>query len=79
MGEDDLLSGVIAWLMGRSHLMAPEEVPDAAQEAARRLGATACRIHLVTRDQRSLRPLLARGTDDEVLGLEARSRGGPSA
>ena len=70
MGEDDLLSGVVAWLMGRSHLMAPEDLPEAAQVAARRLGATACQIHLVTRDQRSLRPLLARGTNDEVLGLE---------
>jgi hypothetical protein len=68
--EDDLLSGVIAWLLRRSHLMAPEDLPDAAQEAACRLGATACRIHLVTRDQRSLRPLLARGTNDDVLGLD---------
>ena len=71
MTEDDLLSGVIAWLMRRSHLMAPEDLPGAAQEAACRLGATACQIHLVTRDQRSLRPLLARGTNDDVLGLES--------
>ena len=70
MGEDHRLSGVVAWLMARSHLMAPEELPGAADEAARRLGATACHIHLVTRDQRALRPLLGRGAVDEVLSLD---------
>ncbi len=70
MVEADLLPGVIAWLMGRSHLMAPEDLPDAVDEAGRRLGAQGCRIHLVTRDQRVLRPLLGRGWSDEALGLD---------
>jgi serine/threonine protein phosphatase PrpC len=71
VARDELLSGVVAWLMARSHLMAPEDLPDAADEAARRLGAQSCQIHLVTRDQRALRPLRARGTTDEVLGLDS--------
>ena len=70
MAQDDLLPGVVAWLMGRSHLMAPEDLPAAADEAARRLGAQSCAIHLVTRDQRSLRPLAGRGSSDAVLSLE---------
>jgi hypothetical protein len=70
MSEDDRLAAVIAWLMARSHLMAPEDLPAAADEAARRLGATACTLHLVTRDQRGLRPLRSRGTSEEVLSLE---------
>jgi serine/threonine protein phosphatase PrpC len=70
VARDELLSGVVAWLMARSHLMAPEDLPEAADEAARRLGAQSCQIHLVTRDQRALRPLRARGTTDEVLGLD---------
>jgi hypothetical protein len=69
-GVDPVLAGVIAWLMARSHLMAPEDLPGAAEEAARRLGATACQIHLVTRDQRALRPLLGRGTGGDALSLE---------
>jgi serine/threonine protein phosphatase PrpC len=70
VGEDDRLAGVIAWLMGRSHLMAPEDLPAAVDEGARRIGATACHIHLVTRDQRSLRPLVGRGATGDVLSLE---------
>jgi hypothetical protein len=68
--EDHRLSGVIAWLMGRSHLMAPEDLPAEADEAARRLGAQACHIHLVTRDQRALVPLVARGRGDEAFSLD---------
>jgi hypothetical protein len=70
VADDDLVPGVIAWLMGRSHLMAPEDLPVAADEAARRLGARSCQIHLVTRDQRALRPLVGRGATDEALSLE---------
>ncbi len=70
MAEDDVVPGVIAWLMAQSHLMPPEALPDAADEAARRVGAQGCRIHLVTRDQRALRPLLGRGTTDDSLGLD---------
>jgi serine/threonine protein phosphatase PrpC len=68
--DTDEVADVVAWLMGRSHLMAPEDLPAAADEAVRRLGAQGCRIHLVTRDQRALRPLLGRGLADEVLSLE---------
>ena len=70
MTGDARLDGVVAWLTSRSHLMAPEELPDAAEEAARRLGAKACHIHLVTRDHRSLRPLLGRGVSDDALSLD---------
>ena len=66
----DQLADVVTELMGRSHLMAPEDLPSAADDAVRRLGARSCRIYLVTRDQRSLRPLLRRGYADEVLSLE---------
>ena len=75
MAQDDLLPGVVAWLMGRSHLMAPEDLPAATDEAARRLGAQSCAIHLVTRDQRALRPLAGRGTTDDVLSLEGTLAG----
>jgi hypothetical protein len=73
--DDELLAGVIAWLMARSHLMAPEELPEHADEAARRLGAQSCHIHLVTRDQRGLRPLLGRGAVDDVLSLDGTLAG----
>jgi hypothetical protein len=70
VAQDDLLSSVVAWLMSRSHLMAPEDLPQATDEAARRLGGQSCQIHLVTRDQRALRPLAGRGATGEALSLE---------
>ena len=70
MEEQDALSTVVARLMAQSHLMAPEDLPAAADEAARALGAQSCRIHLVTRDQRALRPLLGRGDVEDALSLE---------
>jgi len=67
----------IAWLLDRSHLLAPEELPAAADEGARRLGALGCRIYLISRDQRALRPLpLHRDQDDgEPLGLDGTVAG----
>ncbi len=70
MVQGDVVPSVVAWLMAQSHLMAPEELPAAADEAARRLGALGCRLYVVTRDQRALRPLLARGLADELLSLD---------
>jgi hypothetical protein len=69
------LASALAELVGASHLMAPEDLPAAADEAARRLGALGCRIHLVTRDQRALRPLLGRGRTDESASLEGTLAG----
>ena len=70
MTEGHRLPDVIAWLMARSHLMAPEDLPAAVDEAACRLGATGSAIHLVTRDQRALRVLLSRGTSEDLLSLD---------
>ena len=50
---------VLAWMVASSHLMAPERVPDLADEGARLLGALGCRLYLISRDQRSLQPLLS--------------------
>ena len=70
-----VLASALAELVEASHLMAPEDLPAAADEAARRLGALGCRIHLVTRDQRALRPLLGRGRTDESASLEGTLAG----
>jgi hypothetical protein len=67
---------VIAWLVRASHLMAPEDLPRLADEGARRLGGTGCRMYLVTRDQRSLRLLAISAQDTaEPLGLEGTVAG----
>jgi phosphoserine phosphatase RsbU/P len=67
---------VIAWLVRASHLMAPEDLPKLADEGARLLGATGCRLYLVTRDQRSLRLLGSPAQDTaEPLGLEGTVAG----
>jgi hypothetical protein len=55
------VGAVLAWLVRESHLMPPEDVPALADEGARRLGAAACRLYLISRDQQSLQPLLLRG------------------
>ncbi|MDP9435335.1 MAG: serine/threonine-protein phosphatase [Actinomycetota bacterium] len=68
--QADVVPSVVAWLMRASHLMAPEELPVAADEAARRIGALGCRLYVVTRDQRALRPLLGRGDSDDLLTLD---------
>jgi hypothetical protein len=70
MSHDDAASAAVAWLLSRASLMAPEDLPAAADEAARRMGAAGCRIYLVSRDQRGLRPLQGRGTSEELLSLD---------
>ena len=70
MGQAEAVPAVLAWLMTQSHLMAPEDLPRTAEAAARRLGAAGCRIYLVTRDQRALRPLLGRPRSEESLSLD---------
>jgi len=69
--------GVVAWLVERARLMAPDDLADLVDEAARRLGAQGCRVYLVGRDQRSLLPL-PRAQDEELgeaLGLEGTLAG----
>ena len=70
MASSQAVPTVLAWLLRQSHLMAPEDLPAAADEAARQLGAVGCRLYLISRDQRSLRPLLGRARSDESLSLE---------
>jgi hypothetical protein len=64
----DRAARAVAWLLEHSHLMAPEQLPAAADEAARMAGALGCRIHLISRDQRSLVPLAA--AVQGVVGLD---------
>ena len=70
MAQGELVPDVVAWLLTQSHLMAPEDLPEAADEAARRLGAIGCRLYLVSRDQRALRPLLGRVRSEESHSLD---------
>ena len=69
--------GVVARLLRQSHLMRPEQLPQYVDEATRALGATGARIHLVSRDQRNLVPLLSRPGegDDAVLSLDGTVAG----
>ena len=76
MGQADDGAGAIAWLLDQSHLMAPDDLPAAADEGARRMGALGCRIYLIARDQRSLRPLPQRGEEPgDALGLDGTLAG----
>jgi hypothetical protein len=50
----DAVGTALTSLLRSSHLMRPESLPEAADEAARVLGAGGCRIWVVSRDQRSL-------------------------
>lgn len=78
MGQHDDAAAAMAWLVRESHLMAPEDLPRLADVGARRFGAGGCRLYLVTRDQRSLRPLPAPGPAAEPaadLGLDGTLAG----
>jgi len=68
---------VVAWLVDRAHLMAPDELAPQVDQAARRLGATGARVWLVSRDQRSLSrlPLGAAEQPADALGLDGTLAG----
>jgi sigma-B regulation protein RsbU (phosphoserine phosphatase) len=55
--HDDPAGAALAMLVRRTHLMAPDELPTAADDAARLIGAQGCRIHLIARDQAAVVPL----------------------
>ncbi|HWH27733.1 MAG TPA: PP2C family protein-serine/threonine phosphatase, partial [Mycobacteriales bacterium] len=54
MPVEDRVARAVAWLLRTSHLMPPGDLPAAADQAVRMAGRLGCRVHLVTRDQRSL-------------------------
>jgi serine/threonine protein phosphatase PrpC len=55
--------------------MRPDDLPSAAAQAARMLGATGCRIYLLSRDQTCLIPLDDLEHSDESLSLEGSVAG----
>ncbi len=61
--------GVVAGMLRQSHLMRPEQLPQYVDEGACALGASGCHIHLISRDQRTLVPLLPRPEHDQDVGL----------
>ena len=65
---DDRVARAVAWLVDRSHLLRPEHLPQAADQAARISGALGCRIWLISRDQRSLVLLPWHGRDGDGAG-----------
>jgi serine/threonine protein phosphatase PrpC len=71
--QDDPAGLALAMLLRRSHLMPPQELPAAADDAARLIGAKGCRMHLVARDQLVLVPLTP--GDGESLTLEGTLAG----
>ena len=40
----------VTWLLLESHMLRPEELPAAADQAARKAGAQGSRIYLISRD-----------------------------
>ncbi len=72
--DDDRVARAVTRLLVESHLMRPEALPEAADRALRAAGARGGRIHLVSRDQRSLVPLLA-PDDTEPLSIEGSLAG----
>lgn len=76
MGSEAGPGAALAWLVDRSHLMAPEDLPGLADEAARLAGAAGARLWLISRDQATLF-LLPLGADEgpATLGLEGTLAG----
>ena len=67
------LDDALRFLLDRSHLLDPRDLPGAVDEGARRLGALGAVVHLVDRDQLLLVPL---GRDDrQPLSVEATLAG----
>lgn len=69
MPHGDSTEQVVAGLLRASHLMRPDQLSAHVNQAARALGASAGRIHLISRDQRTLVPLESEGPAEPVLGL----------
>ena len=77
MTTEDRVARAVTWLLTESHLMRPQALPTAADEAAHRAGALGCRVHLISRDQRSLVPLPGPGGshDGEPLTVDGTLAG----
>jgi hypothetical protein len=71
--QHDPAGAALAMLVRRSHLMAPDGLPAAADDAARLIGAKGCRIHLIARDQSGVVPLGEYG--GEPLSLDGTMAG----
>lgn len=65
---EDRVGRAVAWLLDASHLMPPEALPAAADDAARRAGALGCRVFLISRNQRLLVRLPAPGAAADAGG-----------
>ena len=77
MTSEDRVAHAVVWLLTESHLMRPEALPAAADEAARRAGALGCRLHLISRDQRALVPL--GGVEGSAVGNGSHTPGEPES
>lgn len=76
MAQVDRLGDALAGLLRQSHLMRPDDLPQLVDEAARLLGADGCRLHLVSRDQRTLVEVAPTGgACGEPLGLDGTVAG----
>jgi hypothetical protein len=73
--RDERAAEALAWLLRRSHLMRPDDLPSAASRTAQMLGATGCRIYLLSRDQTCLIPLGDLDGNGESLSLEGTVAG----
>jgi hypothetical protein len=74
--QDDPADAAVAMLVRRSHLLPPEDLPAAADQAVRLIGAKGCRIRLVARNQRGLVRLdAAVAGDGEPLSLDGTLAG----
>ena len=69
----------VTWLLLESHMLRPEELPAATDQAARKAGAQGSRIYLISRDQRHLVPLAdgssVEDADADMLSVEGTIAG----
>ena len=68
MSSQDRVAVAVVWLLKQSHLLRPEALPAAADHAGRMAGARGCRVHLISRDQRLLAPLVSVGAGPGLSG-----------
>ena len=75
-GRDlDVITGqLVARLLERAHLVAPDEIADSVAEAAGPLGVTGARIYLADLEQRKLRPVAGSGAP-RALTIDATLAG----